>query len=95
MMNSVSNRLDIQGGGWGVKVKADLGYVAKETETVDAVTAILTDYRSHYYYSVTPRQLEFEEELQYLKTWGPEKWFEEFGYFFIVGYTTGSSFEGR
>jgi hypothetical protein len=56
----------------------------------------LTDYRRHYYYSVTPRQLEFElEELQYLKEWGPEKWFEEFGYFFVVGFTTGSIFEGR
>jgi len=56
----------------------------------------LTDYRSHYYYSVTPGQLIFEtEELELLKEWGPEKWFHEFGYFFVVGYTTGSSFEGR
>jgi hypothetical protein len=47
------------GGGWGVTVKAELGYLANETETVDAITAILTDYRSHYYYSVTPRQLLF------------------------------------
>lgn len=53
---------------------------------------ILTDYRKHRFYTINPNLLEFDpDELEsFLED--PDDWYEKNGYFFVLGYSTGSSF---
>lgn len=61
-------------------------------ETANSISAILTDYRKHLHYSLNPNKLEMDEYDLELFSEDPDKWFEENGYFFVAGYSTGSTF---
>ena len=49
LMKSTQHRANFEGGGWGFKVKAAVNHLVKDTESTNALTIILTDYRRHKY----------------------------------------------
>ena len=49
LMKSTQHRASFEGGGWGLKVKAAVNHLVKDTETTNALTVILSDYRKHKY----------------------------------------------
>ena len=50
MMTMVKNRVNFKGGGFGTKLKLDYSTLDNLTNYVNTVAAIITDYRTHYYY---------------------------------------------
>ena len=52
LMKSTQHRANFEGGGWGLKVKAAVNHLVKDTESTNALTVILTDYRRHKYNSI-------------------------------------------
>jgi cephalosporin-C deacetylase-like acetyl esterase len=61
MMDLNKNKIGVFGGGFGVKASVDIGIMNKKIETVNAITAVLTDYRKHYYWTVSPSSLKMDD----------------------------------
>ena len=61
-------------------------------QTANSLSVILTDYRKHRFYTIDPNRLEIDPyELESFLD-DPDDWFEQNGYFFVSGFSTGSSF---
>jgi len=89
-----SHKVGISGGGWGAKVKAGLDMMNKNFDSVNSVSVDLTDYRVHNYVYVSAAQMDLDEGDADDFTYDPEYFFERNGYYFVIGYTTGSTFDG-
>lgn len=94
-MKSTQHRSSFEGGGWGLKVKAAVNHLVKDTESTNALTVILIDYRRHKYNYVPASAWSVASyDLDTMKDY-PEMFYELNGYFYVAGISTGSMFEGN
>jgi hypothetical protein len=62
--------------------------------TTNAVTAVISDYRRYRYVSIAANSWILDDsDLETLEM-DPEYFYALNGYFFVVGFSTGSAFEG-
>ena len=95
LMKSTQHRANFEGGGWGLKVKAAVNHLVKDTESTNALTVILTDYRRHKYNSIPASAWSVASwDLETMKE-SPELFYDMNGYFYVAGISTGSMFEGN
>ena len=59
-MKLTSHRNNFEGGGWGLKVKTQVDVLNKNTETSNAISIVLMDFRKHYYISVAANLFEMD-----------------------------------
>ena len=94
-MKSTQHRNNFEGGGWGLKVKSAVNHLIKDTETTNALTFMLSDYRRHKYNSVAASAWRVADfDLETMQT-DPEYFYNLNGYFYVAGISTGSTFEGN
>ena len=95
LMKSTQHRASFEGGGWGLKVKAAVNHLVKDTETTNALTVILTEYRKHKYNYVPASAWRVADyDLENILS-DPELFYLMNGYFYVAGISTGSVFEGN
>jgi hypothetical protein len=95
LMKSTQHRNNFEGGGWGLKVKSAVNHLIKNTETTNALTVILSDFRRHKYNSIAANSWVVSEYDLEIMVMDPELFYELNGYFFVAGISTGSEFEGN
>ena len=95
IMKLTSHRNNFEGQGWGLKVKTQVEVLDKNTETTNAVTVVLTDFRRYKYISVAANSWVMNDGDIEIFVEDPSYFYELNGYFFVVGYSTGSLFEGN
>ena len=89
-----STKASFSGGGWGLEVKAGYDALNKKFDSVNSVSVDLTDYRVHNYKYISASELKLDEADVYDFQDDPSYFFEKHGYYFVIGYTTGSTFDG-
>ena len=94
-MKSTQHRNNYQGGGWGLKVKSDFNHLINYTETTNALTIMLSDYRRHKYLSIPASAWRIDDNDLETMYSDPEYFYMQNGYFFVAGISTGSMFEGN
>ena len=62
-------------------------------DSVNSVSVDLTDYRVHIYKYIRASQLELDEDEVYDFEDDSSFLFEKHGYYFLIGYTTGYTFD--
>jgi len=94
LMKSTQHRNNFEGGGWGLKVKSAVNHLIKDTETTNALTVILSDFRRHKYLSIPASAWKmYDFDLDALSE--PDYFYTLNGYFYVAGISTGSMFEGN
>jgi len=68
--------------------------VTKLFDSVNTVSVALTDYRKHYFKSVPASRYVLPSGEVDIFVDDPVDFFSYFGYFFVSGFTTGSTFTG-
>ena len=94
-MKSTQHRNNYQGGGWGLKVKSDFNHLINYTETTNALTIMLSDYRRHKYLSIPASAWIINDADLDTMQHDPDFFYELNGYFYVAGISTGSMFEGN
>jgi len=94
-MKSTQHRNNFEGGGWGLKVKSAVNHLIKDTESTNAITFMLSDYRRHKYNSIPASAWRIADfDLETFSS-DPEYFYILNGYFYVAGISTGSMFEGN
>jgi len=80
--------------GFGLKVAASMDSYNKLHDTVNSVSVDLTDYRVHHYHYASASQLKLDfGEIDDFEN-DPEYFFDTHGFYYVIGITTGSTFDG-
>jgi len=90
----VDRRSNNIGGGWGSRMQSTMKSENSIYESVNTVSLAINDYRRHYYKSVFASKLKVHQDDVNFFLDDPIEFFKQFGYYYVIGLTTGSSFEG-
>jgi hypothetical protein len=94
LLNMLDKRSSNIGGGWGSNMLNIMEGENKIYESVNTVSLAINDYRRHYYKSVSPSKLKVHpDDVEWFLD-DPIDFLKQFGYYYVIGLTTGSSFEG-